>query len=126
MKEEIDIKDFQKVDIRIGTVTEAAVPAWSHWVMKLTVDFGDEVGTRTIFAGIMKFFKPEEIKGRQMPFVVNMKPKRIGPPNEQGEYEYSQGMMMAAIVPSSDGNEENDKPVLFGLTDSVPNGAAVM
>ena len=45
----VSFSDFQKLDIRVGTVIEAVVPEWSHWVMKLTVDFGDrEIGKRTV------------------------------------------------------------------------------
>src|SRR6185369_14802741 len=107
----ISIDDFQKLEIRIGTVTEANVPEWSHWVMKLTVDFGEEIGKRTIFAGIMKFFKPEELIDKQFPFVVNMKPKKIGPAGD-----FSEGMMLAAS--SVTDNPEEDKPVLFSLQES--------
>ncbi len=121
MKEEVNFDQFQKLDIRVGTVVKAEVPEWSHWVMKLTVDFGEEIGERTIFAGIMKFYKPEEMEGKQFPFVINLKPKRIGPPNEKGEYEYSQGMMMAA----STGDTEEDKPIVFNISEPVPNGSIV-
>lgn len=124
--EEVNFSDFKKIDIRIGTIVHAEVPEWSHWVMRLTVDFGEEVGKRTIFAGIMKFFKPEDLIGTKRPFVVNIMPKRIGPANEEGKYEYSQGMMLAAVVPSNDGNEENDKPVLLSLEGDVPNGTRLM
>ena len=53
----INYEDFEKVEVRIGTVIKAEVPEWSHWVMRLTVDFGPELGERTIFSGIMKFYK---------------------------------------------------------------------
>jgi len=56
--DKVNFADFQKLDIRIGTVVSAEVPEWSHWVMKLTVDLGEEIGERTIFAGIMHFYKP--------------------------------------------------------------------
>ena len=114
--DEITFDDFGKVDIRIGTVTKAEVPEWSHWVMKLTVDLGEEIGVKTIFSGIMKFFKPEELEGKQFPFVTNLKPKKIGP-----EGDYSQGMMVMA-VPKDD---EETPPVLFDLKDKVPNGTIV-
>ena len=122
----ISHKDFQKVDIRVGTVVEAVVPPWSHWVMKLVVDFGDEIGKRTIFAGIMHFFKPAELVGRQMPFVVNLEPKKIGP-----EGDDSQGMMMAAegklkktIMVGDEQIEE--QPMLFKLEGRVENGSKVI
>jgi len=131
----IVFSDFQKLDIRIGTVVKAEVPSWSHWVMKLTVDFrpedgqplaeGEEIGERIIFAGIMHFYKPEDLVGKQMPFVVNLEPKKIGP-----EGDYSQGMMLAAtpVLEKSImiGDEEvTEKPVLLIVLEKVPNGTKV-
>ncbi len=122
---DIDFADFQKLDIRVGTVVKAEVPPWSHWVMKLTVDLGPEIGERIIFAGIMHFYKPEDLEGKQIPFVVNLKPKKIGP-----EGDYSQGMMLAAS-PTLDpplvigGEEVSEKPVLLSLSERVPNGTKV-
>jgi methionyl-tRNA synthetase len=122
---DIDFADFQKLDIRVGTVVKAEVPSWSHWVMKLTVDLGPEIGKKIIFAGIMHFYKPEDLEGKQIPFVVNLKPKKIGP-----EGDYSQGMMLAAS-PTLDpplvigGEEVSEKPVLLSLSERVPNGTKV-
>ena len=114
----INFSTFEKLDIRIGTVIDALVPEWSHWVMKLTVGFGDEIGKRIIFAGIMKFYKSEDLVGKQFPFVVNMKPKKMGPEGDE-----SNGMMLVASCPIKDSEEE--KPVLFKLVSKVPNGTKV-
>ncbi|CAN5361646.1 methionine--tRNA ligase subunit beta [soil metagenome] len=110
--DEITIDDFEKLDIRIGFVTKAEVPEWSHWVMKLTVDFGEEIGERVIFSGIMNSHKPEDVEGKQFPFVVNLKPKKIGPNGD-----FSNGMLMAA--------DDNETPVLFQLQSKVANGTKV-
>lgn len=131
----IQFSDFQKLDIRIGTVIEAVVPEWSHWVMKLTVDLGPEIGTRIIFSGIIKHYKPEDLVGKQFPFVVNLTPKKIGPKEADGTQNFSDGMMIMAV--ESVNNEQktmsNDKtenetvetPVLFQLLRKVPNGTRV-
>jgi len=122
----ISFEDFQKVDIRIGTVIEASVPAWSHWVIKLVVDFGLEIGKKTVFAGMMKFYKPEDFISKQFPFVVNIEPKKIGP-----EGDYSEAMLLAASVPAESGKEEglvpggDEEPSLLNLSKSVPNGTKV-
>lgn len=126
--EEISIDEFKKVDIRVGTIVKAEVPEWSHWVIKLEVDFGNSStggGKRTIFSGIMKFYKPEDLEGKQFPFVVNLKPKRIGPADENGEYNYSHGMLMAADL-STGPEDEDSKPVLFHIAEPVPNGTKVI
>ncbi len=122
----ISITDVEKLDLRIGTVVDAVVPEWSHWVIKLTVDFGEEIGMKTIFTGMLGFYKPEEFVGQQFPFVTNLEPKRIGPKGEDGTYNFSEGMLMAASVklPEKDG-EHDEKPVLMPLQTKVPNGTRI-
>ena len=112
----ISFDDFEKVDIRMGTVTKADVPEWSHWVIRIEVDFGPEIGTKKCFSGIMKFFKPADLTGKQFPFVINMNPKKIGP-----EHELSEAMMIMA-VPKED---EETPTVLFQLPEKVPDGTKV-
>ena len=121
--DEINFDQFQAVDIRIGTVVEAVVPEWSHWVIRLKVDLGPEVGEKTCFSGIMKFFKPEDLVGKQFPFVVNLKPRMIGPDKELSE------VMMIMACPGDnlpDEKEANEVPtVLFQLQKRVENGTKV-
>lgn len=112
----ITFDQFSAIDIRIGTVTKAEVPEWSHWVIRLEVDFGEEIGKKICFSGIMKFFKPEDLTGRQFPFVMNLEPKKIGP-----EHEISEAMMIMA-VPAED---EETPTVLFQLGKKVPDGTKV-
>lgn len=112
----ISFDDFEKVDIRIGTVIKADVPEWSHWVIRMEVDFGPEIGKKKAFSGIMKFFKTEELEGKQFPFVINLEPKKIGP-----EHELSEAMMIMA-VPKED---EETPTVLFKLQKKVENGTKV-
>jgi len=119
MTKQITFDQFEVVEIRIGTVIDASVPDWSHWVIKLTVDFG-ELGQKTIFAGMMKFYKPEDFKNKQFPFVYNIKPKKIGP-----EGDYSEGMMLAADVLEDVSDPNSGRPVLFQLQEKVPNGVKV-
>ena len=136
---QVKFDDFQKMDIRIGTVVKAEVPEWSHWVIKLTVDFGPAFAKatagkreRTIFAGVLGFYKPEYLEGKQFPFIVNLEPKKIGP-----EGDYSQGMMLAGVVdlkeplkmtdPASAESfgEVTEKPVLLNVSEKVPDGTRV-
>ncbi|EKE05741.1 MAG: hypothetical protein ACD_19C00182G0069 [uncultured bacterium] len=118
--DQINYDDFTKVEIRIGTVLSAEVPEWSHWVIKLTVNFGDDIGKRTIFAGMMKFFKPIDFVDKQFPFVINIKPKKIGPIGD-----YSEGMMMAADFVEDMEKPDDGRPILFSLPEKVPNGTKV-
>ena len=121
--DEITFDQFEAVDIRIGTVTNAEVPAWSHWVMRITVDLGKEIGEKKCFSGIMKFFKPEDLVGKQFPFVVNLKPRTIGPDKEMSE------VMMIMVCPgdsSDDAKVQEETPtVLFQFPEKVENGTKV-
>ncbi len=77
---EISWDDFQKVELRVGTIKavdafpEARKPAW-----KLTVDFGNEVGIRRSSAQVTDRYSAQELLGKQVLAVVNFPPKQIGP-----------------------------------------------
>jgi len=121
----ISFKDFQELDLRIGTVVKAEVPEWSHWVIKLSVDFGEEIGERTIFAGVLGFYDPKDLEGKQFPFVINLEPKKIGPKGD-----YSEGMMLATSMnlekPVTIADEETfEKPILLAPSEKVPPGAKI-
>jgi tRNA-binding protein len=85
VKKMISFEDFERVDIRIGTITSVLDVAKSNKLLKLIVDFGDH--TRSIIAGIKKERpNPREIEGKQALFVVNLPEKKMAG-------EVSQGML---------------------------------
>ena len=75
--EEIQYEDFAKLDIRIGTVIAAELVPETDKLIKCTVDFGEELGQRTIVSGIAQWKKPEELVGRQFPYIVNLAPRLL-------------------------------------------------
>ena len=105
----IEFDDFMKVDIRVGTITEVQdFPEARKPAYKLTIDFGDEIGTKRSSAQITDHYTKEDLQGRQVSAVVNFPEKQIGP-----------FMSQCLVLGFSD---EENKIVLVGPGQAVPNG----
>jgi len=109
IKKTISFEDFEKLDIRVGTIILVSDVEKSKKLLKLTVDFGDH--TRSILAGIKQEREnPQEIKGKQALFVLNLPEKKmVG--------EVSQGMLFDI------GYADNITPCLAVPELPVPNGS---
>lgn len=75
LKSALDIEDFRKLDLRVGTILEAAAVPKSKKLLKLKVDIGLE--TRTVVSGISLVYKPEELIGKKIMLVANLKPATL-------------------------------------------------
>lgn len=77
--EQITYEDFEKVDIRVGTILEAApLEGVRKPTLRLLIDFGSEIGTKKSSAQITVHYTPECLIGRQVAAVVNFPPRQIG------------------------------------------------
>jgi tRNA-binding protein len=108
--ETIDWNDFEKVELRVGTIVEVEdFPEARQPAYKLKIDFGDEIGMRKSSAQITDIYTREELVGRQIVAVVNFPAKQIGP------------MRSECLVT---GFHRQDGAVVLARPDSeVPNGA---
>ncbi|MEM1148857.1 MAG: tRNA-binding protein [Pseudomonadota bacterium] len=76
---EVSFDDFLAVDIRIGTILEAApLEGARKPSIKMVIDFGDTIGTKKSAAQITEHYAPEALVGRQVMGVVNFPPRQIG------------------------------------------------
>ena len=87
IKEEITIEDFEKLDLRVVKVKDCEPVKGAKKLLKLKVDLGGE--ERQVVSGISKFYKPEDLIGKNVVLVANLKPVKL-------RGELSQGMILAA------------------------------
>lgn len=105
----IDWGDFQKVDIRVGTIVDVEdFPEARRPAYKLKVDFGQELGVKKSSAQITALYAKEDLLGKQVLAVVNFPPKKIGP------------MMSECLIT---GLHRTDGSVVLATVDrALPNG----
>jgi len=108
MSEEVSMKEFKRLKIRVGTVSSVDNVPGSDKLYKLAVDMGDE--TRQIVTGLVDYYSADEMEGKVIAVVVNMKPAKIF-----GQWSY--GMLLAAEI--------DDHLSLLTVDREIPNGARV-
>jgi methionyl-tRNA synthetase len=110
IKEEITIEDFEKIDMRVVKVLECEPMKKSKKLLKLKVDLGGEV--RQVVSGIAMHYKPEDLVGKYVVLVANLKPVTL-------RGELSQGMIIAAAT------EDDSKLFTVSVPGELPTGATV-
>ena len=109
MTETITYADFERVDIRVGTIVEALpFPEARKPAYKLQIDFGPEIGIKKSSAQITVHYTPEDLVGRQVLAVVNFPPRQIGPVRSE--------------VLTLGFEDDTGAIVLAGVGQAVPNG----
>ncbi|WP_251521090.1 methionine--tRNA ligase [Staphylococcus sp. HKU1] len=107
-KDQIDFKDLEKVEIKAATITDAEKVKKSDKLLKIQVDLDSE--QRQIISGIAKFYQPEDIIGKKVAVVTNLKPAKL-----MGRL--SEGMILSA--------EKDGVLTLVSLPNAIPNGAVI-
>ena len=100
------IDDFQKIEIRVGTVMSVAVVEGADKLYILQVNLGEEK-PRQILSGIREYVVAEDLQGKQFPFVTNLAPRML-------RGHESQGMILAG--------SDDEGLALFNPTKVLPNG----
>ncbi|WP_226671261.1 methionine--tRNA ligase [Metabacillus litoralis] len=108
IEEEIMIDDFMKVDMRVAEVIHAEPVKKADRLLKLQLDLGYE--KRQVVSGIAKFYKPEDLIGKKVICIVNLKPVKL-------RGELSQGMILAG--------SQDDVLSVATVDNSLPNGSKV-
>ncbi len=106
---EITYQEFQKLDLRTGTIVSVERVPRTEKLLKILVDLGS-LGTRQTVAGLAPYYSVEELKGKKVIFLANLKPAKFSG-------ESSQGMLLAA--------EEGNKVSLLSLDRELLNGAQI-
>jgi methionine--tRNA ligase beta chain len=108
LSEQVSFKEFKKLDIRIGTVAEVEKVPGSDKLYKMEVDMGGEM--RQIVTGLVDYYSADDLKGKVIAVVMNLKPAKIF-----GQWSY--GMLLAAEI---DGNL-----ALLTVDRKITNGAKI-
>jgi len=116
--DQIKYDDFAKVEFMIGEIKEAIEVEGSEKLLRLRVDFGEE-NFRTVFSGIKKWYKPEDIVGKKTVFVTNITPRKI-----MGEESQAMIFAASAEAPASQGEPTEIVSLLLPDQD-LPVGSKV-
>lgn len=114
--EQITYADFAKVEFRVGKIIEAINVEESEKLIRLLVDFGEELGQKVVYSGIKQWYSPTDLLGKKTIFVVNMIPKKI-----MGEE--SSAMIFAASAEAS--ASQGEQLSILILEKDLPAGTKV-
>lgn len=89
-KDMIHFEDWEKIDLRVGKITSVKSHPNADKLYILTVNFGEEIGERTIVAGLKEYCTPKHLKNKSAIFIINLEQREI-------RGVESQGMILAVI-----------------------------
>jgi methionyl-tRNA synthetase len=106
---EVTFDEFKKIDARVGTVTQVERVPRTEKLYRILVDLGP-LGIRQTLSSLVGYYEPNELVGRRIIFLHNLKPTKFSG-------EVSQGMLLAA--------EQGSELALLTTDREIPNGARI-
>ena len=105
----ITFNDFEKIDIRVGTIVQTSFNDKANKLsMLLVIDFGESIGLKKTSAQLIQNYNPDDLLGKQVAAVINFPPKQIGK------------MISEVLVLGFPDKDRN--PILIMPSQKVPNG----
>jgi methionyl-tRNA synthetase len=107
---EVSFDEFKKIDARVGTIAHVERVPRTEKLYRIQVDLGP-LGVRQTLSSLVGYYEPNELVGRRVIFLYNLKPTKFSG-------EVSQGMLLAA--------EQETKLALLTTDREIPNGARMI
>jgi len=107
--DDISFEEFKKMDARVGTITQVDRVPRTEKLYKILVDLGS-LGIRQTVSSLVGYYEPNELIGKRIIFLSNLKPTKFAG-------EVSQGMLLAA--------EQDQKIALLTTDREIPNGSRI-
>jgi len=108
----VEFADWMKLDLRVGEIVSVEEIAGADKLYKMEIDVGEEIGKRTVCAGLKPYFSEEELLNKKIILFVNLAPRKM-------RGIESQGMLLAAV------NDEETKVVLITPEKDIELGAKI-
>lgn len=110
--DQITYDDFAKVEFRVGEIIEAKNVEKSEKLIRLIVNFGEELGQKIVYSGIRQWYSPADLLNKKTIFIINMIPKKI------------MGEESEAMIFGAEDEEKNEMSILI-LEKDLPAGTKV-
>jgi methionyl-tRNA synthetase len=107
----VTFEDFAKLDLRVAEIKDVEDVEGADKLYKISLDVGEEIGARTVCAGIKKYYSKKELAGKKVVYFANLKPRKM-------KGILSEGMLFAAFT-------EDESQVSLVMPGDLPNGSRV-
>jgi methionine--tRNA ligase beta chain len=108
----IEFSDWEKIQLRVAEILEVEDIEGADKLYKITLDVGEEIGKRTVCAGLKQYYSKKELKGKKIIYFFNLKPRLM-------KGIVSEGMLLAAS------SNNHEKVILISPEKDIENGSRI-